>query len=231
MSTCGKADCKCPMVGPPKKGNHITVVGMSGAGKTRMVRDMVLHPKAPWDEIIVMCHKCSIEQDDYRDLQKRFKRGSVKMIAGLPEDAEAAEQIMGMLRKNHEAGRATAVIADDVLLDQRKGEGRKFINQLAISGRHLSTSLISILQSPATGDKISRMQTSIYALFRTALADGIHDLCRALDPANKGKRVLKMYHDAVSDPSGHGYLLIDLRHHDLKRFRKSGWNNAYSFEL
>lgn len=221
--SCGTTACECPMVAGPKPGDHMLVAGMTQSGKTAFVTRMLTNKNSNFDNIIIFCARCSAEQESYKKLRKHVGDDNFFLKVGLPDDTEQVDSVMKKLEAAHKLKKKTAIVIDDLVLEQ-KGVGGKMVKDLFLGARHLNASVIMISQAPSASDRFTRLQTSIFVLFRCGLADGIQALARQLHPESKGRRIMDMFRFCTKKPFGH--LIIDTRSEGIERFRDSSFNCA-----
>lgn len=233
---CGKSEgkCTCTKPRPPMDvdaDSKISVSGGSGSGKTHWtVEHLLLHEDSPWKggEVFVLAHDISRDQPAFKKLPDKFD-GKVTFVNGLPEDDEAEQQLMDAFKKNHADGVKQVVVFDDLMLDTKASRGLKLIQRLHIAGRHLGLGVVNIAQSPMT-DRLCRMQTQMFVLFDTSLADAIAALARQVHPESKGSRVMKAFRQSTARK--HGFLVVDTRSGaGVRALRDSSWERCYDFSV
>lgn len=215
-----------PLVAGPGPLDKMTYVGPSGAGKTRAVVDLLLHPQSPWEHVFVFAPEMSLQQAEY----KRLKDGPhpVTFHRGVPEDEEAERALEARFAENKAKGIPQVAVYDDLFVTTKSGRGQKWLQQMAISGRHAGVGQITLLQVPM-GDRVARQQQQWMILYDNPIGDSIHHLARQLDPLSKGRRVLRAWKQATVKPYGH--LIVDMRPGaGLMKYRDSAWDKCFQFD-
>lgn len=218
------ASNKKQVIGGPGPLDKITVCGSSGSGKTRWVTDLLLSD-SPWKAIFVFAPEMSMGQPDY----ERLKAGPhpVTFHRGVPEDEESEKAVADLFAANKAKGIPQVAVYDDLFVATKSGRGQKWLQQMAIAGRHMGVGQITLLQAPIH-DRVARMQQQMMVLFDNPIADAVHHIGRQLDPP-KGTRVLRAWKQACAKPWGH--LIIDMRPNSgIMRYRDSSWDKCFQFD-
>ena len=136
-----------------------------------------------------------------------------------------------MFKENHDDKIKTAVILDDLMMEQGK-----FTAELFLAGRHLNLTIFQIVQSIFSGSKQSRNMSNnvqYYCLFNFPDKLSIVELARRLTTNKKDKEtVVEAWKDATSKRGG--CLIVDmitsqseLEDANLLKFRDTDLNIVY----
>lgn len=210
-----------------KIGSKINVCGSSGSGKTFWLVDYLTKKDHRFDEIIWITNSLSAEQELIKELKKKLGNKFVLKI-GLTENEQELKE---MFKENKDDKIKTAVILDDLMMEQGK-----FTSELFLAGRHLNLTIFQIVQSIFSGNKQSRNMSNnvqYYVLFQFPDALSIVELARRLTTNKKDKEsVVEAWKDATSKRGG--CLIIDmitsqsgLDDANLLKYRDSEMNVVY----
>ena len=210
-----------------KIGSKINVCGSSGSGKTYWLVDYLTKIDNRFDEVIWITNSLSAEQELIKDLKKKLGNKFVLKIGLLENEHELKE----MFKENKDDKIKTAVILDDLMMEQGK-----FTSELFLAGRHLNLTIFQIVQSIFSGNKQSRNMSNnvqYYVLFQFPDALSIVELARRLTTNKKDKEaVVEAWKDATSKRGG--CLIIDmitsqsgLDDSKLLKYRDSEMNVVY----
>ena len=210
-----------------KIGSKINVCGSSGSGKTYWLTEYLTKVDNRFDEIIWITNSLSAEQELIKDLKKKLGSKFILKIGLVENEGELKE----MFKENKDDKIKTAVILDDLMMEQGK-----FTSELFLAGRHLNLTIFQIVQSIFSGNKQSRnMSNNIqyYVLFQFPDALSIVELARRLTTNKKDKEaVVDAWKDATSKRGG--CLIIDmitsqsgLEEAKLLKYRDSEMNVVY----
>jgi hypothetical protein len=210
-----------------KIGSKIQICGSSGSGKTYWLSNYLLNIDNRFDEIIWVTNELSSQQDLITKLEDKLGDKFILMI-GLKNNEQ---ELKMMFKENHDEKKKTAVIIDDLMMEQGN-----FTTELFLAGRHLNITIFEIIQSIFTGNKQSRnMQNNVqyYILFNFPDIISVVNLAQRLS-SNKNDRdlIVKAYKDATSKKGG--CLIIDtitnqydMENSKILRFRDTQLNNVY----
>tara|TARA_R110000868_G_scaffold103335_1_gene284648 strand:- start:1977 stop:2651 length:675 start_codon:yes stop_codon:yes gene_type:complete len=210
-----------------KKGSKIDICGSSGSGKTYWLVNYLTKVDDRFDCIIWITNELSAEQELIKELQKKL--GNKFMLkVGLTQNQDDLTEIF---KENKEDKVATAVILDDLMMEQGK-----WTSELFLAGRHLDLTIFQIVQSIFTGNKQARNMTNnvqYFVLFQFPDALSVAEKARRLTTNKKDRdMVVEAYKDAVSKKGG--CLIIDtitsqsgLEDSDLLRFRDTEMDIVY----
>ena len=185
-----------------KIGSKINICGSSGSGKTWWLVKYLTEIDKRFDEIIWITNELSAEQELIKDLKKKLGTKFILQI-GLKDELGLKE----MFKENKDDKIKTAVILDDLMLEQGK-----FTSELFLAGRHLDLTIFQIVQSIFTGSKQCRnmaQNVQYYCLFNFPDKLSIVELARRLT-TNKADKdaVVDAWKNATSKKGG--CLIIDL---------------------
>jgi hypothetical protein len=211
-----------------KLGSKIDICGASGSGKTYWLVNYLTKVDNRFDEIIWITNELSAEQDLIKELKKKFGSRFVLMV-GLKENEQ---ELKDMFRDNKDDKIKTAVVLDDLMMEQGK-----FTAELFLAGRHLNLTIFQIVQSLFTGSKQARNMTNnvqYYVLFQFPDALSIAEKARRLTTNKKDRdAIVEAWKDATSKQGG--CLIIDtitsqsgLEDASLLRFRDTDMDVVYS---
>lgn len=211
-----------------KLGSKIDICGASGSGKTYWLVNYLSKVDNRFDEIIWITNELSAEQDLIKELKKKFGSRFVLMV-GLKDNEQ---ELKDMFRDNKDDKIKTAVVLDDLMMEQGK-----FTAELFLAGRHLNLTIFQIVQSLFTGSKQARNMTNnvqYYVLFQFPDALSIAEKARRLTTNKKDRdAVVEAWKDATSKQGG--CLIIDtittqsgLEDASLLRFRDTDMDVVYS---
>lgn len=209
-----------------KIGSKINICGSSGSGKTHWLVNYLTKVDTRFDEIIWITNELSAGQELIKELKKKL--GSKFVLKVGLEDEEGLKE---MFKENHDDKIKTAVILDDLMMEQ----GR-FTAELFLAGRHLNLTIFQIVQSIFTGSKQSRNMSNnvqYYCLFNFPDKLSIVELARRLTTNKVDKEaVVEAWKDATSKRGG--CLIIDmitsqleLEDANLLKFRDTEMNIVY----
>jgi hypothetical protein len=210
-----------------KKGSKIDICGSSGSGKTYWLVNYLTKVDDRFDCIIWITNELSAEQELIKELQKKL--GNKFMLkVGLTQNQNDLTEIF---KENKEDKVSTAVILDDLMMEQGK-----WTSELFLAGRHLDLTIFQIVQSIFTGNKQARNMTNnvqYFVLFQFPDALSVAEKARRLTTNKKDRdMVVEAYKDAVSKKGG--CLIIDtitsqsgLEDADLLRFRDTEMDIVY----
>jgi len=209
-----------------KIGSKINICGSSGSGKTHWLVNYLTKVDTRFDEIIWITNALSAEQELIKELKKKLGSRFVLKV-GL-EDEQGLKE---MFKENHDDKIKTAVILDDLMMEQGK-----FTAELFLAGRHLNLTIFQIVQSIFTGSKQARNMSNnvqYYCLFNFPDKLSIVELARRLTTNKKDKEaVVEAWKDATSKRGG--CLIIDmitsqleLEDANLLKFRDTEMNIVY----
>ena len=209
-----------------KIGSKINICGSSGSGKTHWLVNYLTKVDTRFDEIIWITNELSAGQELIKELKKKLSSKFVLKV-GLEDE----EGLKGMFKENHDDKIKTAVILDDLMMEQ----GR-FTAELFLAGRHLNLTIFQIVQSIFTGSKQSRNMSNnvqYYCLFNFPDKLSIVELARRLTTNKVDKEaVVEAWKDATSKRGG--CLIIDmitsqleLEDANLLKFRDTEMNIVY----
>ncbi len=176
------------------------ICGSSGTGKTRFIlEDIVLHPDSPFDKVLFVAPKFSLEQEKLRRA-KDMMGDRMELIEGLNE-----QKIQEELESSYYEGNQTLIIFDDLM-----NKKSKYMTDLYTSGRHRNASICELTQRIFTdGRRTNRCNTDYYVIFNFGDKLEFRNLALQLEPKHY-KDIMELYDDATEDP--HGCLIIDLKH-------------------
>lgn len=211
-----------------KLGSKIDICGASGSGKTFWLVNYLSKVDNRFDEIIWITNELSAEQDLIKELKKKFGSRFVLMV-GLKDNEQ---ELKDMFRDNKDDKIKTAVVLDDLMMEQGK-----FTAELFLAGRHLNLTIFQIVQSLFTGSKQARNMTNnvqYYVLFQFPDALSIAEKARRLTTNKKDRdAVVEAWKDATSKQGG--CLIIDtitsqsgLEDASLLRFRDTDMDVVYN---
>lgn len=210
-----------------KTGSKIDICGSSGSGKTWWLVDYLTKVDLRFDSIIWITNELSAEQDLIKELKKRLGE-KFQLMVGLTSNQE---ELKDMFKDNKDDKIKTAVVLDDLMMEQGK-----FTSELFLAGRHLDLTIFQIVQSIFTGNKQARNMSNnvqYFVLFNFPDALSVAEKARRLT-TNKRDRdlVVEAYKDATSKRGG--CLIIDtitaqsgLEDANLLRFRDTEMNLVY----
>lgn len=185
-----------------KIGSKINICGSSGSGKTHWLVNYLTKVDDRFDEIIWITNALSAEQELIKDLKKRLGDRFILKV-GL-EDEQGLKE---MFKENHDDKIKTAVILDDLMMEQ----GR-FTAELFIAGRHLNLTIFQIVQSIFTGSKQARNMSNnvqYYCLFNFPDKLSIVELARRLTTNKNDKdAIVESWKEATSKRGG--CLIVDM---------------------
>jgi len=202
-----------------KLGSKIDICGASGSGKTWWLVNYLTKVDDRFDSIIWITNELSAEQDLIKELQKKLGNKFILKV-GLNENEEELKE---MFKDNKDDKIRTAVVLDDLQMQQGK-----FTGELFLAGRHLGLTIFQIVQSIFTGNKQARNMTNnvqYFVLFQFPDVLSVAEKARRLT-TNKRDRdlVVESYKNAISKQGG--CLIIDtitsqsgLEDSELLRFR------------
>lgn len=209
-----------------KIGSKINICGSSGSGKTHWLVNYLTKVDTRFDEIIWITNELSAGQELIKELKKKLG-GKFVLKVGL-EDEQGLKE---MFKENHDDKIKTAVILDDLMMEQ----GR-FTAELFLAGRHLNLTIFQIVQSIFTGSKQSRNMSNnvqYYCLFNFPDKLSIVELARRLTTNKVDKEaIVEAWKDATSKRGG--CLIVDmitsqleLEEANLLKFRDTEMNIVY----
>jgi hypothetical protein len=183
------------------------ICGSSGTGKTRFIlEDIVLHKDSPFDKVIFVAPKFSLEQEKLQ-IAKDMMGERMILIEGLNE-----AQIQEELENSFYEGNQTLIIFDDLM-----NKKSRYMTDLFTSGRHRNASIVELTQRIFTdGRRTNRCNTDYYVIFNFGDKLEFRNLALQLEPKHF-KEIMELYDDATEDP--HGCLIIDLKHKVHKDFK------------
>lgn len=185
-----------------KIGSKINICGSSGSGKTWWLVNYLTKVDNRYDEVIWITNALSAEQELIKELKKKLASRFILKV-GLDDEAGLKE----MFKENHDDKYKTAVILDDLMMEQ----GR-FTAELFLAGRHLNLTIFQIVQSIFTGSKQSRNMSNnvqYYCLFNFPDKLSIVELARRLTTNKKDKEaVVDAWKNATSKKGG--CLIVDM---------------------
>jgi RNA-binding protein YhbY len=210
-----------------KIGSKIDICGASGSGKTYWLVNYLLKVDDRFDCIIWITNQLSAEQELIKELQKKLGNRFILKV-GLTNNQEELTEIF---KENKEDKVSTAVILDDLMMEQGK-----WTSELFLAGRHLNLTIFQIVQSIFTGNKQARNMTNnvqYFVLFQFPDALSVAEKARRLTTNKKDRDlVVEAYKDAISKKGG--CLIIDtitsqlgLEDADLLRFRDTEMDIVY----
>lgn len=188
------------------------VVAKTGGGKTHWVIErLLLAPGAEHNlarkstAVVILAPGHSLRQGAYvrllevaNDVQPKAKTFEVDEKF----TSVQAEEIQKHIRANHDAGKKTLVIADD-LVSLRSMPVASLIDALAVSGRHHGASLVCLAQrgfSPIFSRTL-RMNTDFYVLGRLDPSE-FRTLFAQIAPKSAVPELLAAWRDATSRRHG-----------------------------
>ena len=176
---------------------RMCITGESGSGKTKWLMDLLLHKKTPFDRVLWVAPKYSLEQTKMQNLKRAKKK---KLV--LFDDIANEEPINKAISEGHNRGMQQVVVFDDLMSSENK-----FMQDLFTSGRHKNCSIIEICQRIFTGkNRTHRLNTNYFVIFNFGDQLELKMLARQLYP-NHHDKVLEAYNDATAKP--YGCLIID----------------------
>ena len=185
-----------------KIGSKINICGSSGSGKTWWLVNYLTKVDDRYDEVIWITNALSAEQELIKELKKKLGNRFVLKV-GLEDEAGLKE----MFKENHDDKIKTAVILDDLMMEQGK-----FTAELFLAGRHLNLTIFQIVQSIFTGSKQSRNMSNnvqYYCLFNFPDKLSIVELARRLTTNKTDKEaVVEAWKNATSKRGG--CLIVDM---------------------
>jgi hypothetical protein len=185
-----------------KIGSKINICGSSGSGKTYWLVNYLTKVDDRFDEIIWITNALSAEQELIKELKKKL--GSKFVLKVGLEDEQGLKE---MFKENHDDKIKTAVILDDLMMEQGK-----FTAELFLAGRHLNLTIFQIVQSIFTGSKQSRNMSNnvqYYCLFNFPDKLSIVELARRLTTNKIHKdAVVEAWKEATSKRGG--CLIVDM---------------------
>jgi hypothetical protein len=202
-----------------KIGSKIDICGASGSGKTYWLVNYLTKIDDRFDSIIWITNQLSAEQELIKELKKKLGNKFVLKV-GLTENQE---ELTEMFKDNKDDKIKTAVILDDLQMEQGK-----WTSELFLAGRHLNLTIFQIVQSIFKGNKQARNMTNnvqYFVLFQFPDVLSVAEKARRLT-TNKIDRnsVVEAYKNAISKQGG--CLIIDtitsqsgLEDSELLRFR------------
>jgi hypothetical protein len=210
-----------------KIGSKIDICGASGSGKTYWLVNYLTKVDDRFDCIIWITNHLSAEQELIKDLQKKLGNRFILKVGLTENETELTE----MFKENKEDKVSTAVILDDLMMEQGK-----WTSELFLAGRHLNLTIFQIVQSIFTGNKQARNMTNnvqYFVLFQFPDALSVAEKARRLTTTKKDRDlVVEAYKDAISKKGG--CLIIDtitsqsgLEDADLLRFRDTEMDIIY----
>ena len=210
-----------------KIGSKIDICGASGSGKTYWLVNYLTKVDDRFDCIIWITNHLSAEQELIKDLQKKLGNRFILKVGLTENETELTE----MFKENKEDKVSTAVILDDLMMEQGK-----WTSELFLAGRHLNLTIFQIVQSIFTGNKQARNMTNnvqYFVLFQFPDALSVAEKARRLTTTKKDRdMVVEAYKDAISKKGG--CLIIDtitsqsgLEDADLLRFRDTEMDIIY----
>jgi type II secretory pathway predicted ATPase ExeA len=210
-----------------KIGSKIDICGASGSGKTYWLVNYLTKVDDRFDSIIWITNQLSAEQELIKELKKKLGNKFVLKV-GLTENQD---ELTEMFKDNKDDKIKTAVILDDLQMEQGK-----WTSELFLAGRHLNLTIFQIVQSIFTGNKQARNMTNnvqYFVLFQFPDVLSVAEKARRLT-TNKIDRnqVVEAYKNAISKQGG--CLIIDtitsqsgLEDAELLRFRDTEMDLVY----
>ena len=210
-----------------KIGSKIDICGASGSGKTWWLVNYLTKVDDRFDSIIWITNQLSAEQELIKELKKKLGNKFILKV-GLTENQE---ELTEMFKDNKDDKIKTAVILDDLQMEQGK-----WTSELFLAGRHLNLTIFQIVQSIFTGNKQARNMTNnvqYFVLFQFPDVLSVAEKARRLT-TNKIDRnqVVEAYKNAISKQGG--CLIIDtitsqsgLEDAELLRFRDTEMDLIY----
>lgn len=209
-----------------KPGSKINICGSSGSGKTYWLVNYLTKIDHRFEEIIWITNELSAGQELIKELKKKLGSKFVLKV-GLADE----EGLKEMFKENHDDKIKTAVILDDLMMEQ----GR-FTAELFLAGRHLNLTIFQLVQSIFTGSKQSRNMSNnvqYYILFAFPDKLSVVELARRLTTNKADKEaVVNAYKDATSKKGG--CLIVDmitsqadLEDANLLKYRDTEMNVVY----
>lgn len=209
-----------------KSGSKINICGSSGSGKTYWLVNYLTKIDHRFEEIIWITNELSAGQELIKDLKRKLGSKFVLKV-GLADE----EGLKEMFKENHDDKIKTAVILDDLMMEQ----GR-FTAELFLAGRHLNLTIFQLVQSIFTGSKQSRNMSNnvqYYILFAFPDKLSVVELARRLTTNKADKEaVVNAYKDATSKKGG--CLIVDmitsqadLEDANLLKYRDTEMNVVY----
>ena len=200
------------------------LLGGTGSGKTFFLADMLEQSSSVasngkkrkfhgnWNKVYWLAPKFSAEQPVLKQLQKKLG-GDLVLIpveVGDGLDQDGVDALKAQLSKNNAAGIQSLVVNDDLAAVTTDKVTLQFISELAISGRHLNTSLATLTQRGfSAGSRTARLQLNYIVLFRIGASE-VTAVLRQQFPI-EWKTVFNLYKEALALNAGKpgSYLLID----------------------
>jgi hypothetical protein len=209
-----------------KPGSKINICGSSGSGKTYWLVNYLTKIDHRFEEIIWITNELSAGQELIKELKRKLGSKFVLKV-GLADE----EGLKEMFKENHDDKIKTAVILDDLMMEQ----GR-FTAELFLAGRHLNLTIFQLVQSIFTGSKQSRNMSNnvqYYILFAFPDKLSVVELARRLTTNKADKEaVVNAYKDATSKKGG--CLIVDmitsqadLEDANLLKYRDTEMNVVY----
>lgn len=202
------------------------LLGGTGVGKTFFVVNMLQRKHklkigkkshtfhANWNRVMWIAPQFSIEQPILQEVLKKdlgddLSFFAVSVAGGISE--EDAKAINDQLQDNHSRGLQTLIVTDDLTAVTKDKRTLQFVDELAISGRHKSASLMTLTQRAfSTASRASRLQLNYLVLFRIGSSE-VMTVLRQTFP-DKAKEIYQLYEYAIRSHKAKagGYLMIDL---------------------
>jgi hypothetical protein len=180
-----------------KLGSKIDICGASGSGKTWWLVNYLTKVDDRFDSVIWITNELSAEQDLIKELKKRLGNRFILKV-GLNENQE---ELLSTFKENKDDKIKTAVILDDLQMEQGK-----FTAELFLAGRHLNLTIFQIVQSLFTGNKQARNMSNnvqYWVLFKFPDVLSIAEKARRMTTNKKDRDlVLEAYKDATSKQGG-----------------------------
>ncbi len=179
--------------------------GKSGSGKTFWIlKNILLDKHMPFDKVIWVAPKFSIEQSKLQDVKKKLKNKLI-LVEGL--DKELLQKMIDAKPKAEQ----WLIVLDDLITKTDD----PFISDLFTAGRHKNISTIEILQRIYAGKsgRTHRLNSDYFILSDFPDKSEIRMLFRQIDPKHVEK-LMDCYEKSISRNEGHGVFVVDQKYKD-----------------
>jgi GTPase SAR1 family protein len=185
---------------------RVAVVGASGSGKTEWMKRYLLSKYNSLDKLIWLAPKESLENQPAltKALRKHFGEHVTFVEYGDPQ----AQEIMEKVINNAAAlGYHTGLVVDDAMLLKSLG---KWLDGIAIHGRHRGVSLYWLVQKMKSHDATRRAQLDYGILFRSGEKASLLDWLKTIANSREDGALLQSaYKKVIGTP--YSALILDLK--------------------
>ena len=201
----------------PQHPARMLVCGATMCGKTTFIRNLLLHPKAPYEALYICAYR--LDQPAYSEIIASYKsRGiPVHTYTNIPQEPI----IFDSSKKNF-------LVVDDLIDEAEKS---KYMGHLLRDGSHHDNCTLILVSHWCCGNgdgRRQRLQMDYMVLFRfPADKKAVHGLGCQIAPG-KVERFMALYNDATSERFRP--LIIDLsnaQYIDPRLRFRCGWDTVY----